>query len=1093
MRIPYLIEQNKSLFGTYSAMALKNIQSVFDHIQKITDIEDCMPERNPEDFWNHPVMQYLNREKRTASADPEKTATIMEKLLHNLPFLKIMAENQRDYHNKKGNNNTIRFEINCSDIFYVLNNMFRVLKTYRDITMHYIIKDDRIDNDDSAFLVYNENPLSFAINNYFTAALRNAKERYNYTTQDLAFIQDYRIDKSTKKTNFNFFLSMQSYNDDKKIHLSGVGVAQLICLFLEKKYINLFLAKLPIYDRYSEQDEECRIIRRALAINSIVLPKDRIRSDKRDLSTALDMLNELKRCPKELFETLSQENQDAFRVISSDYNEVLLMRHSDRFAQLSLQYIDSNRLFKNIRFHVNMGKLRYLFNAEKKCIDGGVRVRVLEHPINAFGRLDEMEQYRKQNDTTFGDTNIKIRDFENVKRDDACAANYPYIVDTYARYMLENNKIEMSLNNNKMPKIVKTTAGKWYVDKHRPDCRLSTLELPAMMFHMHLLGSAQTEKRIKDVYGNYMRLFKALSDGTLTRENIDTFNIARCDMPEKLLDAVSGENKTKSRHKHVVKTVDELLEETDRLIKNFKEKKKAVASSANKLGSRKFKRISSGKLADFLARDIVKFQPSLKKDEEYGTDRVTGMNYRIMQASIAVYNSMGDNKVYMEFYNMFKAARLVGDNAKAHPFLADALKCRPKNAVEFYEHYLNARKNYLCELKKNLDNDQESIKSLPFINENKNKWARRDEEFYQILGEIYSEDVPVELPRQMFDAEIKAALKEMPEMKDVYFDNANVTCLIGEYLKRVHNDDFQKFYEWKRNYRFMDLLTCKTDKKNSIVKQYLTTNERSALWSDRENCVEKYTEWAFEKKRTDRNLRRLDDTEYGKIVSGRISASRNDFQKNERYIRRYKVQDALMFFMVKDSMTMHIDFDAKGFKLQDIIPDAENGILSEIMPMDFIFEKNGKVYTIKSSGMKLKNYGDFFALANDKRMESLLKLLESSAIDKDEIDKEFDNYDTSRVGIVSLILNFEKYIYGKYPDIKSQALQGNHFDFSKMLDELISKGDLNEREKYVMRKIRNSFSHNSYPERGIVEIKTLPEIAKHLIDIFGTSVTRLKQ
>ena len=134
MRIPQLIAQNKPVFGTYATMALKNVQIVLDHIQKIESLQDQMPERGPEDFWVHPVMQFFYSERYATNVDPEKADAIKERLFRNFPFLKIMAENQRDYRCNKDNkgkrgyrNNNIdssNLEINGSDIYYVLNNMF---------------------------------------------------------------------------------------------------------------------------------------------------------------------------------------------------------------------------------------------------------------------------------------------------------------------------------------------------------------------------------------------------------------------------------------------------------------------------------------------------------------------------------------------------------------------------------------------------------------------------------------------------------------------------------------------------------------------------------------------------------------------------------------------------------------------------------------------------------------------------------------------------------------------------------------------------------------------------------------------------------
>ena len=351
----------------------------------------------------------------------------------------------------------------------------------------------------------------------------------------------------------------------------GVYPTKYLLLGIEKKYINEFIAKIHICGKYSAKSEEYKIIRRSMSINSIVLPKERIKSDKKGMAVAMDMLNELKRCPRELFETLSFSDQCRFRIISSDYNEVLQMRSTDRFVQLALQYIDYNRLFNNIRFHVNMGKLRYLFSPDKRCIDGQERVRVIEHPLNGYGRIDEMEKYRKNENGNYGNSNIHIRDFENVKRDDSDRNNYPYVVDTYTHYLLNNNKIEFCFCNDKITPKTESEAGKWYAVKEKPACRMSTFELPAMMFHLLLLGSERTEQRIAEVYNKYIKLFSALCEGTLTKENIDNFGIARADIPQKVLDSINNVTKGKSYKAHIKKTLITLLDETKKLLNRIKE------------------------------------------------------------------------------------------------------------------------------------------------------------------------------------------------------------------------------------------------------------------------------------------------------------------------------------------------------------------------------------------------------------------------------------------------------------------------------------------------------------------------------------------
>lgn len=1084
MNIPALVENQKKYFGTYSVMAMLNAQTVLDHIQKVADIEGEQNENN-ENLWFHPVMSHLYNAKNGYDKQPEKTMLIIERLQSYFPFLKIMAESQREYSNKKNKQN--RVEVNSNDIFEVLKRAFGVLKMYRDQTNHYKTYDEK-QIDGCEFLTRTELPLSGMINNYYTVALRNTKERYGYKTEDLAFIQDNRYKfvkdaygKRKSQVNTGFFLSLQDNNDDttKKLHLSGVGIALLICLFLDKQYINLILSRLPIFSSYNAQSEERRIIIRSFGINSIKQPKDRIHSEKSNKSVAMDMLNEVKRCPDELFTTLSAEKQSRFRIISDDHNEVLMKRSSDRFVQLLLQYIDYGKLFKNIRFHVNMGKLRYLLKADKECIDGQTRVRVIEQPLNGFGRLDEVEVLRKQENGTFGKSGIRIRDFENMKRDDDNPADYPYIVDTYTHYMLENNKVEMyiSKDDNPAPLLPKIEEDRYAV-KTIPSCRMSTLEFPAMAFHMFLLGSERTERRIKDVYDRYKKLFRAMHKEEVTAENIASFGIAERDLPKKILDIINGNAQGKDVDAYIKATIDDMIADTEHRIKKLKDDRKAVRSADNKMGKRSFKRISTGKLADFLAKDIVMFQPSTND----GENKITGLNYRIMQSAIAVYDSGDDYEAKQQFRLMFENAQLIGKGiTEAHPFLYKVFaRSVPANAVDFYERYLIERKYYLTglfnEIKKGNKVD------IPFIRRNQNKWKTP---VMKTLGRIYNEDLPVELPRQMFDDEIKSHLKSLSQMSGIDFDNANVTYLIAKYMKRVLGDDFQTFYQWNRNYRYMDMLKGEYDSKGTLLCNFTSVEEREALWKEREDKSVNYRKLAAKKIKSNRLTRNASTDEVNSILDKRLSNSRNEYQKNEKIIRRYKVQDALLFLLAKKSLTEMADFDGNKFKLKEIMPDTEKGILSEIMPMTFTFEKGGERYTITSEGMKLKNYGDFFVLANDKRLCKLLKIVGSNSVSKEDIMEEFKKYDQCRPEIASIVFNLEKWAFDTYPELSAKVDREEQVDFKFILNVLLNKKNINNEQSYILRKIRNAFDHNNYPDKGLVEIKALPEIAMSIKKTFG--------
>ena len=52
-------------------------------------------------------------------------------------------------------------------------------------------------------------------------------------------------------------------------------------------------------------------------------------------------------------------------------------------------------------------------------------------------------KYLMKYNTSSQNRAVTVTDFDNVKRDDANPSSYPYVVDTYTHYLLENNKVEM--------------------------------------------------------------------------------------------------------------------------------------------------------------------------------------------------------------------------------------------------------------------------------------------------------------------------------------------------------------------------------------------------------------------------------------------------------------------------------------------------------------------------------------------------------------------------------------------------------------------------------------------------------------------------
>lgn len=542
------------------------------------------------------------------------------------------------------------------------------------------------------------------------------------------------------------------------------------------------------------------------------------------------------------------------------------------------------------------------------------------------------------------------------------------------------------------------------------------------------------------------------------------------------------------------KEIRERYEDAERRLERLEADRKAVLGGENKIGKRGFVQIVPGRLAAYLATDICRLQPSSRKGAEYGTDRLTGLNFRLLQTSIATYNCGESDILYGRFRDVFCSAGLIGGD-NPHPFLdkvlpeAYSVRC-PRNTIEFYERYLEEYQRYLKPLVIKLEKGK--VPSLSFVNEGQRRWARRDDAYYHELGNLYLSQA-IELPRQMFDDEIKDKLREMPEMRDVDFEHANVTFLIGEYLKRVCHDESQEFYSWPRHYKYVDMLKCILNPKNgSLQAVYTQMGEREGLWQERSGLEEKYAKIRLR----DLGRKGLDKDEANERIKTGLGNRKKEYQKAEKVIRRYKVQDALLFMLAKDTLFKPVEVDDERFKLKDIMPDGEKGILSEVVPMDFRFmvpvrekgcwEVQYMSATLHSDEMKIKNFGDFFALARDKRMKTLLPLV-GYEVQKKDIEDEFDKYDDCRPELIAMVLDFERWAYETYPELKELVTDNVNYGslFSALLGQLQNMNELTSEEKYALTGIRNAFCHNSYPtDSNMVEVKELPKIAEHLKELF---------
>ena len=1225
--------ENRPVFAAYLNMARQNAFETLCHISKLMGIEVNDAEKEKENrLWEMKVVKELSVEEIKS----ERKLKLIKLFHSHFPFLKpIMDVEQRNPNgyiptelDEDPTQEQIEQELTgkmvyASPLKYyaILENMFRLLNALRNEYTH--ANPEKVSMAQKRKL--HENVVRYAYNcldggrrvvkqRFGNFDLPSDKDAYAFLTDtkvryDKELIPDKfkivrikgkerRVQESKFVEKKNFPYRMKDSNDI----LSDVGILLFVCLFLHKKYISMFMDKVKPYRKNADEIEK-KVLLETFSIYRIRLPKERYDSERPDYALGLDMLNELQKCPKELYETFAEKDKAKFRVpvkstsedvvtddgVIVENGEVLQIRVQDRFPTMALRYIDQTQMFPKIRFQVSLGHYRYSFY-DKQCIDSTDedRVRVLQKEINGFGRLNEIELKRKEKYGPY------IRTNDKVQQD--TADSEPYITDCRANYVFNGNRIgflffdkelgrteirSMNTNEDKeimyIPELVfdKDLAnGSKKEGKNAvcvpPIAWLSTYELPALMFHHHLcqkLNIASPDKKISknpteyviiQCIKTYYRFFNDIKEGRLhpgmvkDKESLtslirkDYAPLQLKDIPLKLVDYLLNQkvNMEKVFKECAEERMEKMLKGTEVRLKMFKEERKAIGSKDNKFGKKGYVDIRPGKLADYLAKDMLMFQP-VDKDNK---NKVTGLNFQVIQASLAIYD-----KTWEELRAIFENAKLINQKNTTlnHPFLGNlfALKKRPLNTMDFYECYLQEKINYL---KKRL---MKGTFSDAFLHKNRMKWQKRDEAYYKALAGRYLEDLlkdnrtnlkAIELPRGLFERNIVEILKNVyaDESKQTYsqdlavflnkqmeaYENAeqvpyNTSFFVSAYFKHVLKDKVQPFYvsthkEYKRTYKFFNMINNET-KRNALVEQYYTQEEfkelrkKYKLTGKLDEKLAKYKNDVFYKEIKKINLKRKSQEEIDEIgaeirniIDSRLRKYHYEYDDNERTIRRFMVQDMLIFLMAKDLLLKNIGDETtdektvdriKRYKLQNINPTSDNGnILSLSIPFKLTLTlKDGSTRTITQQELKLKNYGDFYRFVYDERLATLLTQTKNVEIDRDDLEKELLHYDLKRTEIFHWIHAMENYLFAQYPELgkADKKEEGSHYyyknkngdylpirqNFRAMLD--VARENIPSQHLEAMVGIRNSFCHNHYVEDlnfGTYQSADIPELADAL-------------
>lgn len=1032
---------NQAFWAAYSNVAAYNVAIIIAHINskienktkeadeeslgKTEDLFDMVCVDNPN---NKKKIDFLYKYMPFINLFVDYIYNI-DKTEDGIPFL----ENRRKRKDKVFEIN--EREINLFEQIEIINELFKLLLDIRNNQSHYIGSNYFVN--DSMFR---------ALEYCFDVSLRTTITRFWDDAKDANNkLEHLKRHDNKGKIKKEFIYKFKNIGVDKN-NFTTNGLAFFLCLFLDKRMSKLMLDQISGFKR--NDSKEYRATINVFTIDRIRLPKEKIESVFSLDSLGLDIINELQKCPKELYDLLSQEDRNKFVLIDEETeDETILKRSQNRFSYFVMRYFDEKEIFKNIRFHIDLG----LYNKdcyEKTLKDGSkLEDRFISKRLKGFGRIQEMNAEFEKHKKEYPDFYVQDKNEKNYQ--------IPNRMPTFPHYHYANEEktlIGLKIKDKVDYKYSDIERNNFILEK--PDAYISTYEFPAMYFCEYLKGNP--EQVIIDTYNTIIDFLKkiASNDNSIeifrneiagkTEDEIkelfkNEFKLDINDIPKELKVYISTKPaKSKNTYQEYLKQkMDTMLEEAKKEYDWIVDKENRIKERKIKAGKKNYEKINIGDIALKLVKDIIYLTPISSKNN--GKDGITSPNYNRLQEHFALWVEKERRFKAIEILNAFK----IFDK---HPFLNKLGKIEDiSSIVTLYKAYMFSKINYLNEKAVKgkygidiLSNDKENKKAL-------------DYEIYSIDLAKKLLELPINLPRNMFYEEIVKS-KELETLRRCFYGKrANVSYLIKLYLNEKLKDDSQEFYNYDRMYKFF-----KEEQYNKNVYHELN----------------RFDEKVSEIKEQIKNNQDNPNYKFYKQLT-----------ENEKQLRLLQTQDILLFLMSKSIL-----FNEVEMKFSDKTIQSESILLKNIgIGEKCVLEERAKVnlslkisdyYACIEDTLKIKNYGDFKYFCFDKRvsnyLECLLKTFNDNQykkggnpyrITRQEIEKELENYEKYRIATFDKILEFERIFFQNYytKEEFESINNGTHFSFEKIIKEFIEKTNAESEICKLIKSTRNAFSHSQYP------------------------------
>ncbi|OFX35905.1 MAG: hypothetical protein A2X08_00015 [Bacteroidetes bacterium GWA2_32_17] len=1107
-------EQNKrtwgndpQYFGAYLNMARLNIYNVSNHLAEkfgITAIE------NEEQISN----SFLGDKENKVFKN--KQNHIFSNLIRYLPIVKVFDFEKLPEEEKISLKDN--FGKDFKELSDTLKIIFSEINEFRNDYSHYFSTEKKNKRKTKV-----SDKLKDFLNINYTRAIQYTKNRFINVFSD----NDFCLAEEAKLVE----------NDNT---ITQDGIVFFTSMFLDRENAFQFISKIK--GLKGTQTKAFKAKREVLMAFCINLPHDKFVSENTEQAFSLELINELNKCPKTLYNVISENEKQHFlpkledeqidNVLENsvpytidDYENYIenitkKVRNKNRFSYFALKFIDQKELFKNWKFQIDLGKV--VLDEYTKTLQGKDETRTVVENAKAFGKLQH------------------LNDEENVLNKINKSESKTHFEQFAPHYNFDNNKIGISRKEDSAIFISRNTDKKvkFNLKQPLPEAFLSIHELPKIIL-LEYLENGKTEQLINDFIeiNNSKILNKKFIESIKSKlTDFNTFNKRSQGRKEKsaykkealkyLLDRKEKLNQILAEYNLNVKQIPTRI--LDYWLNVADVQEKTAISDRIKLMKRdcmdrikamkKGKAPKIGEMATFIAKDIVDMIIGEEKKK-----KITSFYYDKMQECLALFADKEKKELFIHICNN----ELKLNESDGHPFLKNIILYDYRYTSDLYRRYLeekadnrnNLNKNDTSWLAKNFYfiekvevfdkrlnrmefKPQTVVKikdksKIPFTLRQLEKEKSSFDTWFENITkgkETTDKKKPVDLPTNLFDNYLKELLiKDLSKNNIKFNPKTNYNELFKLWWKECRKDKTQSFYNAEREYSFEDKkLNFKINTKSKF-EDYINPEFAEKVFKLKSSRREKENS-------TGRKLPPLMIKDLEKSMANKIGSIEKD-------IRILQEDDCMMLLMFEKLVDNNLELKLENVDtLMNESIEIKQSILGKLSFDDFgdNVNKNDRIIISKNitETRKRKEYSVLKKYIFDRRLPELFEYFETEDITMEKIKLELGTYNKAKDIVFDLIFDLESAIIKKNENRikelnkdKNGNIQTGNIQHKPYLFWLLEKNLITEQEFTFLNMVRNTFSHNQFPQKKTMELFiknwNKNEYAKQILTVYTEKINNL--